>query len=117
MGINFLPEILQTAIVVLAITVFGLTQAARRYPHVDWLSQFRIRDLRTQEQKRRDRRRSNLMGGLQFIVLGIAIPPAYVILDLMLWSSTTQAELLIVSAVALVCVGIGITAIVRARSA
>jgi hypothetical protein len=117
MGIGMLPEAIQTIVVVVGMTVFGLTMAARRYPQVEWLQHFRVRDMRTEEQKRRARRRANIMGGAQMILLGLAIPPGYAILDLMLFSSMSQLELIIVCAVALVCIGIGITAIVRSRTA
>jgi hypothetical protein len=117
MGYEFLREFVQGVVVVAGVGIFALTQAARRYPHVPWLRQFLIRDHRTEEQKRRARRRASMMGGLQFIMLGIVIPPGYMVLDLMTWSDTSRTEIQIVSAIALVFVGIGITAIVRARSA
>lgn len=115
MGIQFLGQAFQTVFVVMALAVFILVKLAPRYPHVSWLQAFRHIDRRSEEQKERDRRRANIMGGLQFIVFGIAIPPAYLILDMMMWSSTSQLEIIVVSAVALLVIAVGITAIVRAR--
>ena len=115
MGIQFLGEIFQGVFVVVGVAVFTLVKLAPRYPHVPWLQAFRHMDRRSEEQKQRDSRRANIMGGLQLIVFGIAIPPAYVVLDAMMWSTTSQLEIAIVSAVALVCIAVGVTAIVRAR--
>ena len=115
MGIQFLGEVFQTVFVVIGVAVFALVKLAPRYPHVPWLQAFRYMDRRSEEQKERDRRRANVMGGLQFIVFGIAIPPAYLILDAMMWSTMSQLEIIVVSAVALLFIAVGITAIVRAR--
>src|SRR5687767_10050537 len=106
MGIQFLGEAFQTVFVVIGVAVFILVKLAPRYPHIPWLQAFRHIDRRSEEQKQRDRRRASIMGGLQFIVLGIAIPPAYVILDVMMWSTTSQAEIIIASAVGVIFIAV-----------
>lgn len=83
MGIDgFLPDSVKLFLLGLMAAVFVLSRAARRYPQVDWLQKFQLRDYRTEEQKRRARRSGNIMAGIEMILMGLAIPAVYFVTGL-----------------------------------
>ena len=116
MGIDALfPDFIKVPIMGIIATVFVLSQAARRYPHVEWLRKFELPDRRTPEQKRRAERSGQIMAGIQMILLGLVIPPGYLILEVMFMSDPSTLEMVLVGSGSLLCIGFGITAIVKAR--
>ena len=67
-----------------------------------------------EEQRRRFRKSSNIMAGLKFILLGIALPFGYYIFSMMMFFQTvSKTENIILFTVSAACVILGITAIVR----
>ena len=63
---------------------------------------------------RRRRRRANVVAGIKLVLLGLVLPFGYYALSVMAFFSTvSRAENIILLIVALVCMGAGITAIVR----
>jgi hypothetical protein len=142
------------------VVVFLLATLARRFPHIRWLSHFRIHgaydperdrkldtawmsaegavprrnpfmgilaDVRKDveafrgampelppEQKARQRRRSNIFTGLQFIMLGVALPLGFYIFKLMMFfGSVSRTERVVVFSLSGLCVVLGIIAILR----
>jgi hypothetical protein len=66
------------------------------------------------ERKAKLRRSSNVHAGVQLILLGIALPFGYHILSMMLlFSSVGRTENIFLFIASSVCIGLGITAIVR----
>lgn len=66
------------------------------------------------ERKAKLRRRSNVVAGVQFILLGIALPFGYHLLSMMtFFSSVSTIENVVVFAAAGACIALGITAIWR----
>lgn len=117
MGIeSLLPDSIKLIVAGLIASLFVLSQATRRYPHVEWLRRFQLRDNRTEEQKRRARRSGNTFAGIEMIFLGLAIPAAYLVLTTMFFGEMTSVELVVVAAGSLLCIGLGIMAIAKARS-
>lgn len=117
MGIeSFLPESVQLILMGAMAAVFVLSQAARRYPHVEWLRKFNLPDNRIEEQKRRARRSGNIFAGVEMILMGLAIPAVYLVMTVMFFSEMTTGELLLVGASSLLCIGFGIWAIAKSRT-
>ena len=109
-------ESFQVVVVLVMLTVFALTRAADRYPHVAWLRRFREIFPRLPEQQRRKfQRRANVLAGAQLILLGVALPIGYVALEAMMFSDITTTEMLLVGAGSLLCIGLGIAAMWSSR--
>lgn len=109
-------ETLQLVAVLLLGAVFGLSLAARRYPHVTWLQGFsnafpRLSD----EQRRKTRKRSDFHAGVELILLGLALPLGYAVLTTMTFSSFSTTATIVVAAGSVLCIGLGIAAIVHSR--
>ncbi len=116
MGIESLsPDAIKLPILGIIATVFVLSQAARRYPHVDWLRKFEFPDHRTPEQKRRAARSGQIVGGLEMILIGIALPFGYLVLTVMFMNEPSADALLLVGGGSLLCIAFGVAAIVKAR--
>ncbi len=104
------------AAVMLLAAVWGLSTLARRRPEVAWLHPFRTAFPRpTEEQRQRLRRRANVYAGAELILMGLVIPMGYVALTVMMFSDFGAVELTVVAAISLLCIGLGVTAIVRNR--
>jgi hypothetical protein len=92
--------------------VYGLSALARRFPHVPWLQHFRLPWL-TEEQQARTRRRANAYAGAQLILLGLIVPVGYLVLTVMTFNTVRGGTLTLVLAGSVLCVLLGITAIVQ----
>jgi hypothetical protein len=107
-------ETIQTVVVSVFLVVVGWAVLSRRFRNVAWLQRFRFEHPRlTEEHRAKMRRRANVLAGVEFILLGLVLPPGYLMLQVTLMSDLHKTELAIVLAASVLCVGIGITAIVR----
>ena len=65
-----------------------------------------------EEQKQKFRRRSNIIGGLELIVLGVALPFAYYMFSMMMFFHTvSRTENIVLFTASAACVVLGITAL------
>jgi hypothetical protein len=107
-------EKIQVILGALVAVIFGLSALSRRFPTVAWLQHFRIeRPQLSEERRARMRRQANVRVGIELILFGFAIPPGYLVLEMMLFSDITKLELALVLASSVLCIGLGITAIVH----
>jgi hypothetical protein len=98
----------------LALVLFGLSALSRRLPNVAWLQIFRFERPRLSEEHRaRMRRRANVHAGVELILLGIALPMGYVAMTVMLFNDITARAMTLVLMGSALCIGLGVTAIVR----
>lgn len=96
--------------------LYGLSALSRRFPHVAWLQLFRFEPPRmSEEQRAKARRRANVHGGVELIMLGIGLPMAYLAMTVMFFNETTTIEMALVLTGSALCIGLGITAIRRSR--
>jgi hypothetical protein len=96
----------------------GLSALSRRFPHIAWLQHFDVDVPQlSEEQKAKMRRRSNLRAGVKWILLGIVLPMGYAVHTVMLFSDITRTGMAIVLTGSVVCIAVGVTAIVRAFDA
>lgn len=94
--------------------LFGLSALSRRFPQIAWLQHFYIeRPQLSEEQKARMRRRAGILAGAKLILLGLVLPMGYVVLTVMMFNDITRKAMAIVLTGSVVCIGLGITAIVR----
>jgi hypothetical protein len=94
--------------------MFGLSELSRRFPNVGWLQPFRYERPRLSEEHRaRMRRRANVHAGVELIMIGIGLPMAYVVLTVMMFNDITAKAMAIVLTGSALCIGLGVTAIVR----
>jgi hypothetical protein len=94
--------------------LFGLSALSRRFPQIAWLQHFYFeRPQLSEEQKAKMGRRAAILAGLQLILLGIVLPMGYVVLTLMMFNDITRKAMSIVLTGSVVCIGLGVTAIVR----
>lgn len=94
--------------------LFGLSELSRRFPHVAWLQHFRIpRPQFTKEQRARATRRANVYAGAQLILFGLILPLGYVVLTVMTFNTVRTGTLALVLAGSVLCIVLGITAIVQ----
>lgn len=99
----------------LFLVMLGLSELSRRFPHVGWLQPFRFnRPHLSQEHRARMGRRAAVLAGAQLIVIGIALPMAYVALTVMMFNDITKKAMALVLTGSVVCIGLGVTAIVTA---
>jgi hypothetical protein len=109
-------ETFQLVAVLLLAAVFGLSAAARRYPHVTWLRPFSNAFPRLPEELRQKaRKRADFYAGAQLILLGLALPCGYAALTIMTFSSFIPTATVLVGAGSLLCIGLGIIAIWHSR--
>ena len=67
-----------------------------------------------EEKQRQLRKSSNVLAGLKFILLGIALPPGYYLLSMMMFFQTvSRTENIVLLTASAACIVLGITAIVR----
>lgn len=103
------------AVAVMA-AVWGLIAVARRRPDLHWLEPVRRAFPRSDEQQRvRQRRRADFTAGLQFLLLGIAVPLVVGVLKLAFFQSFSATELVVVFAISALCFALGIAAIRSSR--
>lgn len=94
--------------------LFGLSALSRRFPNVRWLQPFRIpRPQLTEQQQARMRRRASVNAGAQLILLGLGLPLGYVVLTVMMFNTVRAGTLALVLAGSVLCIVLGITAIVQ----
>jgi nucleoside recognition membrane protein YjiH len=94
--------------------LFGLSALSRRFPQVGWLQHFyfELPEL-SEQQKAKMRRRAAFQVGAQLILLGIVLPLGYIALTVMMFNDLTRKAMALVLTASVVCIGLGITAIVR----
>jgi hypothetical protein len=92
--------------------VYALHALSRRFPHVAWLQHFRLPWL-SKEQQARTGRRAAVYAGAQLILLGLVLPLAYLVLTVMTFNTVRTGTLAIVLAGSVLCILLGITAIVQ----
>ena len=109
-----LTEVFQAIVVVFGLGFFALTQAARRRPDIAWLRPFVLPQLPA-AQRERQRRFAERIAGIEMIVLGFALPPGYLILTMMTFSSVEPLWLAGTIAASVACIGAGIWVIVKHR--
>jgi hypothetical protein len=96
------------------VVVFGLSALSRRFPQVEWLQHFRYDPPKLSEaQRARMQRRANVHAGVELILLGLVLPMGYVVLTVMMFNDITRTGMAIALAASVLCIGLGITAIVR----
>jgi hypothetical protein len=94
--------------------VFLLNRLARARPDIGWLQVFRLPVVQMSEEERERRRRSaNRMGALELILAGFALPAVYFISTIMFFSEPSTIPVIIVSACAVFCIGVGIWILAR----
>ena len=109
-------EVFQVVVLLLAVTVFALTRAADRYPHVPWLRKIRQMFPKVSDEKRRRfQRRSNVYTGFELILVGVALPIGFLALKVMMFSDISTTEVVLVGAGSLLCIVLGIMAVTQNR--
>lgn len=112
----FLSDELKIVFGVMVLVWFGIQVMATRRPDIAWLQRLRIPEL-SAERQARQRRRANVLAGMQFILMGIVLPLGYGAITVMMFNDFDPwwtAGVLITSAV---CIGVGVTAMVKSRNA
>ena len=106
----------ETQIILLAIlaVIYGLSLASRRYPDVAWLCPFHLPQL-TPQQQPKQRRRANIHVGFEMILIGVVIPIGYAALTVMMFNDFDPLITALVIGGSLLCIALGVTAIVRSR--
>jgi hypothetical protein len=106
-------ETIETVVVSLVLVLFGLAVLSGRFRNLAWLQRFRFEHPRLSEEHRaRMQRRAAVRAGVEFILLGLVLPPGYLMQEAMFMSDTSKTELAVVLAGSVLCIGVGITAIV-----
>lgn len=108
----------RTVEIVLSLLVFsavGLGWLARRKRHVNWLQPFDLQSYLREDQRRSLRRSSDFTAGVQFVLLGAAIPLVYMFLTRAFFNEVTNLGMVVCGAASLVCIALGIVGIVSGR--
>ena len=109
-----MSETFQVVVGSIVVVVYGLSALSRRFPHVAWLQHFRLPWLElTEEQRARTRYRANVYVGAQLILFGLVLPLGYVVLTVMMFNTITRGTMILVLAGSVLCIVLGITAIVQ----
>jgi hypothetical protein len=110
----FIPDSVKAILMGLIVLAFVFSRLALRFPDVAWLQMFRlpVRHM-SEEEKARQRRRANLMVGIQIILAGLVLPFLYLISKVMMFDEPTPLGMIIVAACSVACLGLGIWIIVR----
>jgi hypothetical protein len=99
---------------VIVAVLSGLSALSRRFPHIAWLQDFDFKPPEpSEEQKAKMRRRATVRAGVEWIFLGMVLPVGYVFHTMMLFSDITRTGMVIVLTGSVVCIALGVTAIVR----
>lgn len=104
---------IQVVLGALFLAFCGLAALSRRFPDVAWLAHFRFENRLTEKQKARMRRSAAVHAGVELILLGLALPMGYVVLTVMFFSSFTATAVVLTLAGSVLCIILGVTAIVR----
>jgi hypothetical protein len=108
-------ETIETVVVSLVLVLFGVAVLSRRFRNVAWLQRFPFDHPRlrlSEEERARMQRRLAVRDGVKFILLGLALPPGYLMLEMMLLSDISKTKLAVVLAGSVLCIGVGIRTIV-----
>lgn len=106
----------QMVLVGIIAIVFVLSRLSRRFPDVAWLQVFRFNwPQLSEEQKAKHRRRANISGGVELILLGTILPMGYAAMTVMMFNDFTLIATTLVLAGSALCIGLGVTAIWRNR--
>lgn len=96
------------------VALYGLSALSQRYPHVAWLQHFRILLPRfSEKQQARMGRRASLLAGAQLILLGVIFPLGYLVLTVMTFNTPRTGTFALVLAGSVLCIVLGVTAIVQ----
>jgi L-asparagine transporter-like permease len=110
------PDSVKMILLGLLAAVIVLSWLAKRMPHIAWLQNFRLPENRlTPAQRERLRKSQNRMAGVEFMLLGVIAPFGLIVLSLMFFSEPSTMEWVLVGAFSIVCVALGITALVKNR--
>lgn len=110
---SFLPESVKIVLMGVIALVIVLSALARKLPGVAWLQAFKLPDNRTDEQKRRARRSADILGGLEMIAAGVAMPAVYLVTSVMFFSEPTPGVLLVLGVFSVLLIGLGVGVIVK----
>jgi hypothetical protein len=101
-------ETIQLIVLGIVGSLFVLSLVSRRLPRVRGLQPFQhaFRPL-SPAQREVARRRSDMLAGVQFILLGLVLPVGYVVLKIMMFNEPTTQGFLIAGAGSLVCFVLG----------
>jgi len=110
--VPFLSREVEGVLGVIALIIMGLVMLAKRRPDIAWLQPFRGRELSPAQQER-NRKRANRYAGVELILLGIIVPMGYVALTVMMFSSFETVPTVLVALGSALCIGLGVTAIVK----
>ncbi len=106
----------QMVLVGIIAIVFALSKLSRRFPEVAWLQVFRFDPPQlSAEQKAKHRRRANIGGGVELILLGTMLPMGYAAMTVMMFNDFTPMATTLVLAGSALCIGFGVSAIWRNR--
>jgi hypothetical protein len=83
-------------------------------PNIGWLGNFRMPEL-PPERVQRMQRTSTILAGAKLIMLGVALPVGYVVLTAMMFGEFEAALTALIGFLSLLCITLGIIAIVRSR--
>lgn len=109
-----MSERFQIVVGSILMVLYGLSALSRRFPHVAWLQHFRIpRPRFTEEQQVKMRRRADVYAGAQLILLGVIVPIGYLALTVMTFSAVSTGAMTLVLGGSVLCIVLGITAVVR----
>jgi hypothetical protein len=112
----FLPNPVKLVLLGLIAIAIVLGAFARRFPEVRWLQSFRLPERpMSEEQRARRRRAGNRRAGVEMILAGFVIPTVYLLSNVMFLSEPRRPAVLVVGAIALLCVVLGIVVLVRNR--
>ena len=112
----FLPGTAKVILLGLITIVIVLGALARRFPGVRWLRVFRLPEHpMTEEQRERMRRLGNRQGGMEMLLAGTVIALVSLLSNIMFFADTPTGLTVLVGAGSLLCIGLGITTLVRNR--
>lgn len=105
---------LEITVAVIGLLFVALTQLARKRPDIEWLRHFRLPEL-PEAVRERHRKRSERIAGAEMILVGLLLPIGYLVLTVMTFNSIDPLWLTGVIAASVLCIGLGIYALVKNR--